>query len=102
MEETEYNASKYIQPDNAIRVESKPCPRCKTQWNKNGGCKHMHCRICCFHWCWDRGLSFSIGRNHLTYYECANDAKKATVIVTGSSDAKLTGELKRRELAKAT
>lgn len=37
-----------------IRVISKPCPRCRTPTERDGGCMHMICTKpgCAFHWCW--------------------------------------------------
>lgn len=37
-----------------IRVTSKPCPKCRTPTERDGGCMHMICtrQQCGFHWCW--------------------------------------------------
>jgi hypothetical protein len=35
-----------------IDVFGKECPNCKTRWEKNGGCLHMNCGNCSYHWCW--------------------------------------------------
>ena len=32
---------------------TKPCPFCLVPIEKNGGCLHMHCRVCNSHFCWD-------------------------------------------------
>lgn len=36
----------------AIRVSTKPCPKCRTATERDGGCMHMVCTRCNFHWCW--------------------------------------------------
>ncbi|XP_071529751.1 E3 ubiquitin-protein ligase parkin isoform X2 [Panulirus ornatus] len=38
----------------AIRVTTKPCPKCRTPTERDGGCMHMVCTRgpCGFHWCW--------------------------------------------------
>lgn len=38
----------------AIRVTTKPCPKCRTPTERDGGCMHMVCTrsSCNFHWCW--------------------------------------------------
>lgn len=33
----------------------KPCPSCHYQTEKRGGCSHMWCAKCRFHWCWNCG-----------------------------------------------
>lgn len=35
-----------------IGKSTKPCPKCKTQTEKDGGCMHMACTRCKFEWCW--------------------------------------------------
>ncbi|XP_044751938.1 E3 ubiquitin-protein ligase parkin [Coccinella septempunctata] len=38
----------------AIRVLTKPCPKCRTPTERDGGCMHMVCSRagCEYHWCW--------------------------------------------------
>ena len=38
----------------AIKVLTKPCPKCRTPTERSGGCMHMVCTrsSCGFHWCW--------------------------------------------------
>ncbi|KAK9888781.1 hypothetical protein WA026_001006 [Henosepilachna vigintioctopunctata] len=38
----------------AIKVLTKPCPKCRTPTERDGGCMHMVCTRagCEFHWCW--------------------------------------------------
>jgi ariadne-1 len=38
---------------NWILVHTKKCPKCKFPIEKNQGCRHMHCRQCSYHFCWD-------------------------------------------------
>ena len=35
-----------------IRVMTKPCPKCRTPTERDGGCMHMECTRCKFEWCW--------------------------------------------------
>ena len=35
-----------------ISQNSKPCPNCHVNISKNGGCNHMRCSQCSFHFCW--------------------------------------------------
>lgn len=37
-----------------IKVSTKPCPKCRTPTERDGGCMHMICTRagCEFHWCW--------------------------------------------------
>lgn len=35
-----------------LRENCRPCPRCKAQIQKNGGCNHMQCVKCHAHFCW--------------------------------------------------
>ncbi|VVC31989.1 E3 ubiquitin-protein ligase parkin,Ubiquitin-related domain,IBR domain,Ubiquitin domain [Cinara cedri] len=35
-----------------IKVTTKPCPKCRTATERDGGCMHMVCTRCSFPWCW--------------------------------------------------
>ena len=35
-----------------IKVMSKPCPKCRSPTERDGGCMHMECTRCNFQWCW--------------------------------------------------
>jgi ariadne-2 len=37
---------------NYIRAHTKDCPKCSACIEKNGGCNHMQCSRCGFHFCW--------------------------------------------------
>jgi len=50
-------------------VQTKPCPNCKTPWEKNGGCNHIHCRKCRYHFCWVCLKEFNQS-THDDFYEC--------------------------------
>ena len=38
----------------AIKLSTKPCPKCRTPTERNGGCMHIVCTRsqCGFNWCW--------------------------------------------------
>ena len=36
----------------AIKVMTKPCPKCRSPTERDGGCMHMECTRCNFDWCW--------------------------------------------------
>ncbi|KAK9807646.1 hypothetical protein WJX72_005259 [[Myrmecia] bisecta] len=44
---------------NWIRVNTKVCPKCAKNTEKNGGCNHIHCSQCDAHWCWVCGGAFT-------------------------------------------
>jgi len=57
----------------AIKKQAKPCPKCKTQIIKNGGCDHMYCTQCQTHFSWRTGTIDTVrqgGNPH--YYEYMN------------------------------
>ncbi|PHH49372.1 E3 ubiquitin-protein ligase arih1 [Ceratocystis fimbriata CBS 114723] len=39
--------------DEWLQDNTKPCPKCQTPIEKNGGCYHMTCSSCRFEFCWD-------------------------------------------------
>ena len=47
---------------------TKECPKCKSAINKDGGCNHMHCKQCDYHFCW-----VCLGHfEHTTYQHTCN------------------------------
>ena len=40
------------------------CPVCKTRIEKNKGCNHMTCGVCCYEFCWACGGSASSEDRH--------------------------------------
>eukprot|EP01116_Phalansterium_solitarium_P024978 TRINITY_DN933_c0_g1_i1.p1 TRINITY_DN933_c0_g1~~TRINITY_DN933_c0_g1_i1.p1 ORF type:complete len:676 (+),score=229.88 TRINITY_DN933_c0_g1_i1:136-2163(+) len=48
---------------NLIASISRPCPRCQAAVEKNGGCNHMNCVKCRFHFCWQCMGKFGSGEN---------------------------------------
>lgn len=44
-----------------ILRHTKPCPGCKAQIEKNGGCMHMTCSKCRHEWCW---VCMELWRHH--------------------------------------
>lgn len=40
---------------------TKPCPKCNTPVEKNGGCNHITCRKCSHEWCWLCGVTYQQG-----------------------------------------
>lgn len=62
----------------AIKKQAKPCPKCKTQIIKNGGCDHMYCTQCQTHFSWRTGKIDAVrhgGNPH--YYEYLNRLRGA-------------------------
>jgi ariadne-1 len=47
----------------AIASFARPCPRCKIAIEKNGGCNHMTCHKCHFHFCWQCMQKFGSGED---------------------------------------
>eukprot|EP01130_Rhizamoeba_saxonica_P010186 TRINITY_DN4173_c0_g1_i4.p1 TRINITY_DN4173_c0_g1~~TRINITY_DN4173_c0_g1_i4.p1 ORF type:complete len:566 (+),score=125.92 TRINITY_DN4173_c0_g1_i4:65-1762(+) len=44
-----------------ILTMARPCPNCKSNIEKNGGCNHMTCRKCGYHFCWQCMGKFGMG-----------------------------------------
>ena len=40
---------------------TKPCPKCNTPVEKNGGCNHITCRKCSHELCWLCGVTYQQG-----------------------------------------
>ncbi|XP_041351237.1 E3 ubiquitin-protein ligase parkin-like [Gigantopelta aegis] len=41
-----------VQTQTVICETTKPCPRCHTRTERDGGCMHMACPRCNLEWCW--------------------------------------------------
>ncbi|MFH4980762.1 hypothetical protein AB6A40_007471 [Gnathostoma spinigerum] len=41
-----------------IEVTCRPCPKCRTPTERNGGCAHMHCLRCDMEWCFVCGKTW--------------------------------------------
>ena len=50
-----------------LKVNTKPCPKCKVLIEKNKGCMHMKCYSCGYHFCW---LCMGEYINHESFYAC--------------------------------
>ncbi|KAI1715390.1 IBR domain, a half RING-finger domain-containing protein [Ditylenchus destructor] len=54
---------------NYISAHTKDCPNCHSCIEKNGGCNHMQCSKCKYHFCW---MCFRDWKSHGSeYYECS-------------------------------
>ncbi len=47
--------------DQLIATISRQCPKCNTSIQKNGGCNHMRCTYCSYHFCWQCMAKFGSG-----------------------------------------
>ncbi|KAL9649799.1 hypothetical protein ABK040_009613 [Willaertia magna] len=58
---------------NWLSANTKDCPKCGTPIEKNGGCNHMHCTKCDYHFCWICSNFF----DHKTYqHSCGRYEEK--------------------------
>ncbi|KAI9216388.1 hypothetical protein BC828DRAFT_393664 [Blastocladiella britannica] len=53
---------------NWISANTKQCPKCEATVEKNGGCNHMTCKKCAYHWCWI--CSGPWEKHGTSYYNC--------------------------------
>lgn len=58
-----------------ILDHTKPCPKCKKNIEKNGGCNHMHCK-CGHEFCWVCLADWSSHQGN--YYSCRNAESSGT------------------------
>jgi hypothetical protein len=52
-----------------IATNTKPCPKCKVDIEKNSGCNHMKCFKCKHSFCW---VCLKPWSNHYDFYQCTN------------------------------
>ena len=54
--------------DDVLTIKLKACPRCKTQFERDGGCNHIKCVKCQHHFCF---ICLSDWSSHgVSWYEC--------------------------------
>ncbi|ODM93809.1 E3 ubiquitin-protein ligase arih1 [Orchesella cincta] len=58
-----------------IVANTKPCPKCTSSIQKNGGCNHMTCRKCHHQFCW---LCLTAWNDHRDFYNCSRQPDAAT------------------------
>ena len=60
-----------------IELSTRPCPKCKTRIEKNGGCNYVQCSRCGFAFCWVCGDDW---KTHGDHFVCNKfDGKAASV-----------------------
>ena len=52
---------------NYLRANTKECPKCGTNIEKNGGCNHVHCKFCNCDFCW---VCMRSWEEHIRSYIC--------------------------------
>eukprot|EP01080_Neovahlkampfia_damariscottae_P005380 gene5380-9187_t len=56
---------------NWLTANTKVCPKCKRQIEKNGGCNHMTCTLCKYEFCWVCNDEWTAhGASTGGYYKC--------------------------------
>jgi ariadne-1 len=72
---------------NWIKINTKPCPKCKRPIEKNSGCMHMTCSQCRYEFCW---LCMGDYRNH--------QKETGTYLCNSFEDVKKLGRDKKGEV----
>eukprot|EP00659_Diplonema_papillatum_P021479 gene21479-33043_t len=70
--------------DTWIVANTKPCPGCGANIEKNAGCNHISCRSCGFNFCWVCELPWS--KHGTSFYAC-NFYDPASDVDKGARDA---------------
>lgn len=60
-----------------INLNTKPCPKCQSSIEKNGGCNHMTCNKCTHQFCWICSGPWNLHANE--YYKCNRYNESASV-----------------------
>ena len=51
-----------------VSVNTKPCPKCLTEWEKNGGCNCITCYKCKYQFCWLCAREYN--KYHNSHFSC--------------------------------
>ena len=76
--------------DNWVKINTKPCPKCKSPIEKNQGCMHMTCSQCKYEFCW---LCLGDYRNH--------QAETGRSLCNSFADVEKAGRSKNKTLTDA-
>jgi ariadne-1 len=71
---------------NWIVANTKKCPKCNTNIEKNQGCNHMSCKLCTYQFCW---ICMGNWSEHNNNYNCNRyDPKNKSPELTAAEQAK--------------
>ena len=71
---------------NWIVANTKKCPKCNTNIEKNQGCNHMNCKLCTYQFCW---ICLGLWSEHNNNYNCNRyDPKNKSPELTAAEQAK--------------
>ena len=71
---------------NWIVANTKKCPKCNTNIEKNQGCNHMSCKLCTYQFCW---ICLGLWSEHNNNYNCNRyDPKNKSPELTAAEKAK--------------
>lgn len=62
---------------NYMKNTFRSCPRCKASISKAGGCKHMTCSACDYHFCWNCGTDWNAAGGYS--HQCAGSLWSSSV-----------------------
>ena len=72
---------------NWISANTKDCPKCGTHTQKNGGCNHIDCKTCGYHWCWTC-LGKFVNYDHICPTKVCESANKRKLPSEESAESK--------------